>query len=376
MSNPQEFSELFEQLTWDEIPPAVKNRVKEANYEIKNGDRATASASLDSLQAFFESELILGRNVRLDAAIPIITDEIVTNNGIQHRPVIDPEILGQDYFYGSFSGCTVLEFNNVPYPVLAYKITQLIPNGFRTVQAPIDMVRVELQNEFAEAYDEDDTLIKGAFAALESVGDLQYAKSLARFREVFENTDLPEVLRARLLGEYGAELLSHPEHTKHLVRTEALDVLLNRVLDEELEYMVGGYSVVPTADAGDDYTPDLKGPHKARRMLVDKVGMITDFDIVTTVDGTSTIRLKEGSQPAIDFFDNETRELRTMPLKYLSSLSEYQYKQKDTGIYADTLNPNGLKPTCGEETRMFWNRVQTGEISIGDSAIRRFVLGD
>lgn len=376
MSNPQEFSELFERLTWDEISPHVKRRVKEANFEIKNSNPAGVKHALDQLQAFFERENLLGANVRFDTALPIITDELITENGIQLIPVGDPDVLDQDYFYGSFSGCSVLEINDVEHPVLVYKLSQQIPGGFRTIQVPVDMGAVEVQNEFAEAYDEDDILIKGAFEALESVGDPDYAASLKKFRRSFEDTDLPMIIRIRQLGEYGAELLNNPEHVKHLLRQQALDVLFRQALDEEIEYEVGGYSVEPTEVDDVDSIPDVRGPHPKARALIDDIGIVTDFDLHTSADGALMVNKKDGVQPAILFLDEATRTYRTIPMKYMASIDEYQYRHRDSNPYSPALTESGLEPTCGEESRMFWRKVETGEITMGDSAIRRFMLGD
>jgi hypothetical protein len=92
--------------------------------------------------------------------------------------------------------------------------------------------------------------------------------------------------------------------------------------------------------------------------------------------GDMQVKPKEGLQPAIQFFEERTREYQTIPLKYLATFEEFQYRESHKSPYVDSYSEAGLSPTCGEETRIFWERVRAGEITMGDSAIRRFVLGD
>lgn len=365
---------------WERFDPAILKLVDTAADAVDNAEnKERAEAITSELNKTLDVEGLIGANVRLSSALPIIVEEIITDSGVEKRPVFDPEILGKKHFEGSFSGCGLVEFDGMDEQFLTYDVTALTGRGFLLVRSVIDMTRMEVNREIIEDDDDEDSdiMIAGAFNVLESVGDEDYADAVQALRTTFEDFDQPAIVRVKEIGQYAAVLLASSEHIKHTARMTALNIILKYSYDNELEYVIGGYREHDELDEEFNSNIRVSGPISPERAIITGVKYLTDFEIKYLNEDGLHIKENDGLQPAyiVKFAGSDVEY--DYPLRFLSRFEEHQFHQEDWLDDGDYRSLHaGLPPTCGEQSRDFWEKVKSGEVLMGNAALRRLRFED
>ena len=379
MKRPEDFESRGNE-EWERFDPAVLKQVEKIAVDVDKAEsKAHAEAVTTELNKMLDGEGLIGSSVRLSSDLPIIVEEIISASGVEKRPVFDPIILGKQYFEGSFSGCGLVEFDDIEGQFLTYDVTTLTDRGFLLVRSVVDMARMEVNRDILEVSDEEDSdvMVAGAFNILESVGDEDYADAVQALRATFEDFDQPAIVRVKQIGQYSAAILASPEHIKHTARMTALNMILKYSYDNELEYLVGGYREYDELD--DDFNSNLRvsGPMSPERAIITGVKYLTDFEVTYLSEDGLNVKENDGLQPAyiVKFAGSDTEY--DYPMRFLSRFEEYQFHQDDWFDDTDYKSLHaGLPPTCGEQSRDFWEKVKSGEISMGKAALRRFRVED
>ncbi len=363
---------------WERLDPAIVRLIEKAADRVDSADsKAHAEVLATKLNKKLDLEGYIGSTVRLRSPLPIVMEEIITNDGVEKRSVVDPDVLGQEYYEGSFSGCSLIEFEDIKEQFLTYDVTAATSRGFLLVRSVIDMTHLEIRRDLVEEEDESDVMIAGAFNVLESVPDEDYIDAVDALRSAFENFDQPAIIRAKQIGFFAAVLLASPEHIKHTARMTALDVILKYSYDDELEYIVGGYREYDNLDEEFNSNLRVTGPESPERAIITGVKYLTDFEITYLNEDGLTVKENDGLQPAFVIKLTSTGAEYDYPLRFLSRFEEYQFHRIDELEDVDyAASHAGLKPTCGEQTRDFWEKVQTGQIAMGKATLRRLNLED
>ncbi len=361
------------QQEWLTLPAYIKAKIESTANAIDSDDTEQARERIAELNSFLQEEGIIGRDVRLSTAVPIVSEEILTAEGREVRPVLDGPLMQQTQFEGALSGCSVVQYENVPNHYLAYDIASLAPDGFYYVKGIYDASRIKIHKEIEFDEDETEVIIASSFDVLEAVEDENYAEIVALLRDAFENFDQPMILRLKQLGTNAALLMSHPLHVGKQARVDALHAILSYAIDEDLEYLMKGYEAHDIISIEFGSKPHVEKPKEITRVQYIGITYMTNFDIVSHPDDDIQLQTYAGLQPAIKFFDTAARYERIFPFRFLAKIEEYQYRQDeyDQGI-SPKIGANGMVLYCGDTIRDFMRRVEAGETQYAEGVLESY----
>lgn len=362
---------------WVVFDPFLKKRVREVSAGAVDTPTG-ARGEVAQLNKLFESEGIIGQQVRLDTDIPMIVGSTVTDNGVVNETVVDTELIGREYHQGTFLGCEVLfgsEDPSRPYLLYAVEIEKgsydrLVVKGL--IESSDVLLQEKGTGDADAEKDEDDEIILEAFEILEAVQDEAYQQDVRALQAEFWNTDSDLLQRLKVMGIIATALLASSENDDD--REEAIGTIIAYSLEEHMTYAVTGVCAQEIKTESGEEMVSLRAVHGKQFMQRATVRLIDDFELGADDSGDFDIRLTGEFQPAFVFFNIRERIEQTYPLRFLSYIEEEEYDpavfEKDSyEVAAQRYAPSGGFKTHGEQYREYEAREARIAQKLGDAAL-------
>lgn len=309
---------------WQRIDRFVKDKIAQTAQFVEYATPEIVQEQIALLNNFFKSESMIGLDASLTSGMPLFIGKQLTSEGVTDYSIIDKNLIGNGVFYGTFQGC-------VAQPIQADKEATMLmfdiavddhPDGLH-IQAPAEFS--ELQVKYPTLGDTWEENVDGAFSVLETIEDDELRGSVDGLMEAFWNTDQPLLLRIRTIGLFAIEIAAHKEVADFQEAQDALDTILDSVLEDELLYSVQGLQTDEIAyenGESDIDTIDLRNPLVLKPHTI---SWMSNFEITGTTEGEIDIEVDELKQPVLVFIDPKHRVTVNFPWRYITHIEEHEF---------------------------------------------------